>query len=815
MNNILDLSSSLDFNNSNTIKGEIEIDDVFELENNIEILVQDKIIEPTREIQTVTADEDYDQLGTVTVNPIPDEYIIPDGTLDVDANGDVDVTMFRMARVGVYTPPVLQDKEVMPTREEQIIRYDEDYDGLNEVKVNPIPSEYIIPNGTLNITENGNKDVTHYTNVDVNIHPQLQSKKMTIYENQELNIVPDENFDALDKVNINLKVGTKVLWIVKDGIEQEENTGGSTFAFFEGESNRPGSKTQGDGYIALSARVWSNYRWKFNNNIDLTKYSRIYVEIDYPKTSSPYATSYSDCRIGLINSQFDTGLKTGTTMKNRTIIEVNISSHLNADQLYMAVINSGDGTSYTNYPFRIYNIWLEGEPATTEDLSDELSMQDEIITDQEISIEDIQKALVGKMVGRGPSGISNLNIFVQEGEPITKDGIWFKTSDLKYNKIKQLFITKPFQWGVLINDDKNLPYVAEAGVASVGTDLYIIGGITMYKIYRNQILKLDTLTATYKSITSKLPTGAHGIASISHGTDVYMFGGRTNNTCLKTIHKLDTINDTITQMCDLPETLGESGIAIVDDNIYIIAGLVNTSGTRSNSIYKYSISNNTCTKVAILPKTMNCPQVCSVGKNIYIFGGYNNTEGTMKSADKFNPLDNTVTQIADLPVGVFGGIAAQYRDKVYIAGGDTSDNDSMTDRTFLYDPYTDTYAEQEAKLWTNAGLGRFCGCAKIGPNIFAPGGKWNPAIGGGGGELSTITICKVEEELYSHVDTENCLLLPLHLKLNNNEITIQNTEDLSFNVLMTDCLHYSNTDGIDITTETYYGDGSEWIRIIR
>lgn len=137
MNNILDLSSSFDFNNNNVIKGEIEIDDVFELENNIEILVQDKIVEPTREIQTVTADEDYDQLGTVTVNPIPDEYIIPDGTLDVDANGDVDVTMFRMARVGVYTPPILQDKSITITENGTTnITADEGYDGLNSVTVN-------------------------------------------------------------------------------------------------------------------------------------------------------------------------------------------------------------------------------------------------------------------------------------------------------------------------------------------------------------------------------------------------------------------------------------------------------------------------------------------------------------------------------------------------------------------------------------------------------------------------------------------------------------------------------------------------------
>ena len=210
MNNILDLSSSLDFNNNNVVKGEIEIDDVFELENNIEILVQDKTIEPTKEIQTVTVDEDYDQLGTVTVNPIPDEYIIPDGTLDVDTNGDVDVTMFRTARVGVYTPPELQDKEVIPTQNEQIVRYDENYDGLNQVTVKSIPNEYIVPIGTLEINENGNKDVRNYANVDVNIDNEinLQSKSITITENGTQNIIADEEYDGLDSVEVITNVPT-------------------------------------------------------------------------------------------------------------------------------------------------------------------------------------------------------------------------------------------------------------------------------------------------------------------------------------------------------------------------------------------------------------------------------------------------------------------------------------------------------------------------------------------------------------------------------------------------------------------------------
>lgn len=40
---------------------------------------------------------------------------------------------------------------------------------LSKVTINPIPSEYIIPNGTMEITENGRHDVTNYDSVNVNI----------------------------------------------------------------------------------------------------------------------------------------------------------------------------------------------------------------------------------------------------------------------------------------------------------------------------------------------------------------------------------------------------------------------------------------------------------------------------------------------------------------------------------------------------------------------------------------------------------------------------------------------------------------------
>ena len=414
MNNILDLSSSFDFNNNNVIKGEIEIDDVFELENNIEILVQDKIVEPTREIQTVTVDEDYDQLGTVTVNPIPDEYIIPDGTLDVDANGDVDVTMFRMARVGVYTPPALQDKVVMPTREEQIIRYDEDYDGLNSVIVNSIPDEYIIPTGTLNINKNGTQNVNNYDNVKV-------------------------------KVKSVANIGPKHLYLIKDGVEQTDITGGSAFLDM-GLGTGYTSISQGNGYLGLCVAE-ATRSFTFANSFDYNKYTKLCVEWAYPKADN-YG-NYIAPTIGVKISKQpsdDSMVKTflmhgGNTRetKPKTITELDIVDAVEDSKVNIIIGRTGYGSDFPSYPAHIYNLYLESSAinlqdksievvqngtqiitpdtdydglnsvtvntSAIEDLTKELTAQSEEIAQQENQLQDIVEFLENKVEGEEGMGM--------------------------------------------------------------------------------------------------------------------------------------------------------------------------------------------------------------------------------------------------------------------------------------------------------------------------------------------------------------------------------------------------------------------------
>lgn len=70
--------------------------------------------------------------------------------------------------VGAYTPNN-QAKWVTPSKSIQYIYPDSGYDGLNQVTVSPIPSQYVIPTGSETYTVNGTFDVTSLASATINV----------------------------------------------------------------------------------------------------------------------------------------------------------------------------------------------------------------------------------------------------------------------------------------------------------------------------------------------------------------------------------------------------------------------------------------------------------------------------------------------------------------------------------------------------------------------------------------------------------------------------------------------------------------------
>ena len=97
---------------------------------------------------------------------------------------------------GIYVVTPSEDTQVLPTQNTSL---------LGDVTVNQIPSQYVVPAGTLEITENGTKDVKAYANVDVDVPPTLQTKSATYTPStsaQTDTVTADVWYDGLEEVDV-------------------------------------------------------------------------------------------------------------------------------------------------------------------------------------------------------------------------------------------------------------------------------------------------------------------------------------------------------------------------------------------------------------------------------------------------------------------------------------------------------------------------------------------------------------------------------------------------------------------------------------
>lgn len=147
-----------------------------------------------------------------------------------------------------------------PTKSEQTItptsgKY------FSSFKVAAIPSDYVIPSGTLQITANGAKDVTNYKNVNVNVEPNLEQKTVTITENGTTEVTPTTGKDGMSKVTVTTNVPTAsaveevATASAMDALLVEANVG----KYYKFTGTTDSNYTNGDLYLVEGGAVIINF----------------------------------------------------------------------------------------------------------------------------------------------------------------------------------------------------------------------------------------------------------------------------------------------------------------------------------------------------------------------------------------------------------------------------------------------------------------------------------------------------------------------------------------------------------------------------
>ena len=226
--------------------------------------LQDKETIPTKETQVVMADKTYDGLSKVTVNPIPNEYIIPSGEIEFTQNGTYDVTDKASAKVNIKEK-VLGTKTITTNGTYKAI--DDNLDGYSEVEV---ATSGVDINEYFNLTKRTSGNYTYY----IKKFPTIDTSDYTNFTNMFA------NFRGLEEIPpINTGKGTdfyRFMYMCNNvkripqldfgsaiSVDSVWNTGGNVVTL----EYHGGYKDVGKAYSTTDAANSNNYRIIFSNNI--------------------------------------------------------------------------------------------------------------------------------------------------------------------------------------------------------------------------------------------------------------------------------------------------------------------------------------------------------------------------------------------------------------------------------------------------------------------------------------------------------------------------------------------------------------------
>jgi polyhydroxybutyrate depolymerase len=229
--------------------------------------------------------------------------------------------------------------------------------------------------------------------------------------------------------------------------------------------------------------------------------------------------------------------------------------------------------------------------------------------------------------------------------------------------------------------------VARGGCYSCVIDslIYVFGGANS----SGSILNSSILYNTNSDVWSSISTAPGDFVEPGGGiinNKVYIAGGYTSGMPIVSastyVYNLELDSWDSKNSC--PRNIAAPASCVLEDKLYLFGGLkdwpeYDTSGQKDALVYDPA-SDTWNTVQQMLHKRAFGAKACEFNGQIYVFGGltfnklYDGTPAStnmVAKVERFDPVENNWTELADMPVSVTFPVIQVHNDKIYIFGGDS------------------------------------------------------------------------------------------------------------------------------------------------
>jgi hypothetical protein len=230
---------------------------------------------------------------------------------------------------------------------------------------------------------------------------------------------------------------------------------------------------------------------------------------------------------------------------------------------------------------------------------------------------------------------------------------------------------------------------SRAAGAMVGDFFYFMGGEAATG-WGTTAWKLDLGANTWSPIASLPPVpaglgGLSNIAAASLGTDVYIVGGWDGALAYNRVIRYDTTTDTWAEVTTdpLPTPIFANGLVGHNNRLYVVGGAV-ALGILSTVTYVYDPAAPAGTRWTTAPGpniSRQFPGAVGIGNSIYLTGGISSTvTPEYNSAERFDLTTNTWTPLPDMAAIRGGGAAYNANGQLVVASGGWSTYRTSTEQ---------------------------------------------------------------------------------------------------------------------------------------